>query len=315
MTSLSAVHIDAAQDKQLEVVDLLEEVINGDSSDEQLSVDDFLEQVNHRASAEIAEAAVQVAGGFGLYQYRLMALLFVTYGSVAIVMMEPVFLTPLSKEGDLGLSDGQARFVTSVFFGAFFVGLYIWGFVGDTFGRRFALILALLGLCVSAGTAPCMSTYATFLTFRGLSGVAAAGVLNTTFVMALEFAPCSWRATTKGVLAVGWVTGSVLLVFCAWLVRHTHSMRWFSICVAPAVLALLLSCTSLLPESPRFLLAKGRRLEAHELLIEIARVNLGTSATEATERHSYPQLSQPSTSAQGAACQCMPTKHTSCCRR
>ena len=50
-----------------------------------------------------------------------------------------------------------------------------------------------------------MWDYMSFMFMRALTGVFAAGALNTTFVIAVEIAPTTWRAWAKGILAFGWV--------------------------------------------------------------------------------------------------------------
>merc|ERR1712216_659430 len=194
-----------------------------------------------------------------------------TYGSIAVVMMEPVFLTPLAEES-LGITELQARTVTSAFFVGFFIGLCIWGYVGDNYGRRPVLVATLILMTISGACAHLMPEFITFLLMRALVGISAAGVLNTTFVVAVEFAPCSWRAVAKGVLAVGWTGGSLFLVGLAW-VLDTHSMPLFSLCVLPAVVAVLINY-AWLPESPRWMLVSGDPDKARERLIVLAEVNL-----------------------------------------
>ena len=93
---------------------------------EQLRLTDSSELVSeHAADAVQIDEMLELAGGFGAFQTKLMAMLGYTYGTIATVMMEPVFLTPVAVHA-IGLTELQARTVTSAFFAGFFVGLYIW---------------------------------------------------------------------------------------------------------------------------------------------------------------------------------------------
>ena len=114
-----------------------------------ISIDEFLE----------------IAGGWGRFQSWLLAMLAFTYGGIACVMMEPQFLTPLAEE-TIGLTESQARTVTSAFFVGFFMGLHLWGVLGDKYGRRPVQLATLFFTCVTAGLAPLSTGFTSFLVMR-----------------------------------------------------------------------------------------------------------------------------------------------------
>eukprot|EP00658_Telonema_sp_P-2_P024174 TRINITY_DN19701_c0_g1_i8.p1 TRINITY_DN19701_c0_g1~~TRINITY_DN19701_c0_g1_i8.p1 ORF type:complete len:312 (-),score=86.05 TRINITY_DN19701_c0_g1_i8:34-969(-) len=219
------------------------------------------------------DQVLEAAGGCGRFQYRVFLLLFLTYASGAVIMMEPVFLNKLAEES-IGFSSLEAHSITSAFFAAFFAGLYLWGFLGDKYGRAPVLTACLLLLFFSGASAPVMHSLSGYAAMRGLSGLACAGVMNTTFVLGVEIVPSEWRANAKGVLALAWVSGTLLLVLVAWLFKDDQGMAGFSTCSIPALLSFVL-CLRYLPESPRFLLSAGQQDRANEQLAGIAACNLG----------------------------------------
>ena len=161
--------------------------------------------------------------------------------------------------------------VTSALFGTM-LGALTAGRPADWWGRRPVLtILAVLFLISAAGCAGAWNWYA-LLFFRFLGGVAvgAASVVCPMYIT--EIAPPKRRGLLVGVSQLNIVVGILLAYFSNYAVVHflgadnPGAWRWmFGVMALPA-LAFLLTVL-FIPESPRWLVKKGRLAEAEAALI------------------------------------------------
>lgn len=110
-----------------------------------------------------------------------------------------------------------------------------------------------------------------------------------------EFQPKAKRGSMLSFMAAFWTLGNLFVAGLAWLIIpakidistqsfHYNSWRIFLlICAVPSfVVAALLF---LLPESPKFLLSKGRNDEAMEIFRKIYHINTGNSKDDYPVKH------------------------------
>ncbi|CAG0897521.1 unnamed protein product [Darwinula stevensoni] len=90
------------------------------------------------------------------------------------------------------------------------------------------------------------------------------------YVIAVELVGKEHRGWVNGAFSCLWVVGLVILAFVAWLLQG----HWIHLSLA-ANLPILLFYTAywFLPESPRWLMTRGRLSEAEEVVVKIARMN------------------------------------------
>ncbi|MEN0063493.1 MAG: sugar porter family MFS transporter [Myxococcota bacterium] len=157
------------------------------------------------------------------------------------------------------------------------VGAFVAGRLADRFGRRTLLLLSAIFFVVSAWGSGIAQGSLEFVTYRIVGGLAvgAASVLAPAYIA--EVAP----ARIRGALATVQQIAIILGLFCAFLSNYglafaagTSTTTWwlgyaawrwmFWIEMAPAVLFFVALLG--IPESPRFLVARGRLEEAKGVL-------------------------------------------------
>jgi AAHS family 4-hydroxybenzoate transporter-like MFS transporter len=169
------------------------------------------------------------------------------------------------------------------------IGGFLFGWIGDIWGRRPAIILstALFGL-LTLGLATADS-YQAFLGWRLVLGIATGGMLPLAWALNIEFAAKPYRATIVTLVMIGYSAGiAVGGPISNWLIPL---YGWRSVFILGGVLSLLSAgvLIAMLPESVRFLASKGadpsriatilRRVAPRELILDSARFILTDEAT------------------------------------
>lgn len=176
------------------------------------------------------------------------------------------------------LSDSLLGFtVSSALIGTLFGALLV-GRPSDWWGRRPVLtVLAVLFLVSAVGCALAWNWRALLL-FRWIGGVAVGGASVVSPVYITEIAPARRRGFLVAVSQLNIVVGILAAYFSNYLVayllgpEHSAVWRWmFAVEAAPAIIFLVTS--ALIPESPRWLVRKGNRSEAEQVLVRFGHEN------------------------------------------
>ncbi|HAQ17945.1 MAG TPA: arabinose-proton symporter [Prolixibacteraceae bacterium] len=177
-----------------------------------------------------------------------------------------------------GLSEvGLGWTVSSLLFGCI-AGVFIAGKAGDHYGRKKVLMLAALLFFISAvGSASAHSLYL-FLIARILGGIAVgvASILSPMYIA--ELAPAKYRGTLVSLNQLAIVMGILVAFFSNYLLVGTGENNWrwmLLVMAAPAVL--LFFSLFLVPESPRWLVARNRNDEALNVLIKTSGMEMAKS--------------------------------------
>jgi sugar porter (SP) family MFS transporter len=164
---------------------------------------------------------------------------------------------------DFGLSDAQTELAaSSILFGAV-AGAAIAGWLTDRYGRRRLLFGAAALFTVSALAAAVPRTLAEFVAARFAGGLAigVASLLVPLYIAEIAPARIRGRLVTLNQLAI--VTGILLAYVASYYLAGLGLGAWRWMFAAAAVPSLLFMLTLLLvPESPRWLLGRGRATEA-----------------------------------------------------
>jgi sugar porter (SP) family MFS transporter len=163
------------------------------------------------------------------------------------------------------------------------VGALAVGKPGDRYGARDSLKLMALMYLVSAIGCALAWSWPVFLVFRVIGGLAIGGSSVLAPVYISEIAPARRRGVLVGLFQIFVVTG-ILAAYCSnFLIGQAGfgALEWRAKLCAPALpAALVLGLLYSIPNSPRWLIAKGR---AHEALAVLKRLGEPDPEGEAAE--------------------------------
>jgi len=219
---------------------------------------------------------------FGRFQYLLLIVCGAANAADSVEILAVSFILP-SAEKDLNLSSQEKGYLTAMIFVGMMFGSWLWGNWADQIGRRVTLSLALFfnGLFgVISAFAP---SFIWLLLFRFAAGFGVGGSIPIVFSYFAEFFTSERRSSYLIYLAMFWMVGGIFASGMAWWIIPNevqiwglHSWRVFLIvCGLPS----LFTSLALLwfPESPEFLLSRGRISETARVLSQITSTNGGAA--------------------------------------
>jgi putative MFS transporter len=194
-------------------------------------------------------------------------LLFVLGVALIIDVMKPAtlgFVLP-GMSAEYGIPASRSAWLVVCALAGTTVGSVFWGVMADRVGRRAAILLASL---MFIGTAICgtMPAFWANLLMCFLMGAAAGGMLPIVYALMAESIPAGqrgWLVVLHG--GMGTVGGTLAAAACALLLEPTYSWRALWLMNLPTGIAMLI-LNRWIPESPRFLLQRGREAEARAVL-------------------------------------------------
>src|SRR5215467_12044638 len=174
------------------------------------------------------------------------------------------FVIPGMRE-EYGLSFSAVAVLPFVALLGTTVGSFLWGALADVYGRRAAILLAAV---MFVGTSICgaMPSFSWNIVMCFIMGLAAGGMLPVANALLAEILPTKHRGWCLVLLGgIGTVGGYFATSEASALLQPHFGWRIMWLLGFPTGL-LLIAMSSLLPESARFLLEKGRVQEARETL-------------------------------------------------
>lgn len=183
------------------------------------------------------------------------------YAAIAAVIAGQTFVS------DLGLSQlGQGVISASTLIGTLLGGLVI-GYVTDLIGRKPMFIVDLCIFLVAALLMFLVNSLWVVVLLGVSMGIAIGGDYSIGSPLLGEFTPAKKRGNYLGLLEILWNVGYVLSFLIGFLVLRTWPWAWHFILAGAAVpAAVILLLRHGLPESPRWLMSKGRRDDAQQVL-------------------------------------------------
>lgn len=215
------------------------------------------------ASRHISVAAPEDAPLSGAH-WKLIAVLVV---ALIIDIMKPAslgFIMP-GMTAEYGVSKSEAALVPFAALAGTVSGSIVWGIIADIYGRKASILLSAV---MFVGTSICgaMPSLAWNIAMCFLMGAAAGGMLPVTYALLAEIMPSKHRGWALVLVGGLGATGGYFAAsgFSAWL-EPVFSWRILWLLNLPTGLILLLM-SGLIPESAKFLLARGRRAEAQAVM-------------------------------------------------
>ncbi|MCU1516849.1 MAG: arabinose efflux permease family protein [Pseudarthrobacter sp.] len=142
------------------------------------------------------------------------------------------------------------------------VGSLICGAVGDFFGRRRLLLLGIAWFSVGMFVTALTTTVPAFGAMRFITGLGLGVVIASAGATMAEFAPAGRRQFYNAIVYSGVPAGGVVASIMGILFHDSLGWRGLFIIGALPLLILLPLAWRKLPESPRWLLSRGREEEA-----------------------------------------------------
>lgn len=173
-------------------------------------------------------------------------------------------------ESDFGLSVAQTGFITSSVLIGSCAGALSIGALSDRFGRKKLLILAAILFLLGSGMCAGSTGFLMMVVARIILGLAVGAASSLTPAYLAELAPKERRGSLSTLFQL-MITFGILLAYASNLGFLGHNIagirdwRWMlGSALVPA--ALLLIGGLLLPESPRYLVSRGKDREAFKVL-------------------------------------------------
>jgi MFS transporter, SP family, sugar:H+ symporter len=188
--------------------------------------------------------------------------------------------TQAGLKATFGLSEGALGFTVSALLPGCALGAFAAGRLADTLGRRKVMMIAALLFLVSALASGAAGSALLLAAARFVAGAAvgAASVLSPAYISEVTPAHIRGRlSSVQQVMIIAGLTGAFLANYALaqaagsslgtfWL--GYAAWRWmFWVQALPALLFLLM--LTVIPESPRFLVAQGRDAEAMQVLTRL----------------------------------------------
>ena len=175
-----------------------------------------------------------------------------------------VILASASIGAEFALDGAQiGSLIGSIFLGMI-PGCLVWGKLVDKFGRKKSMVYSLALYGVISLLSAFSVNYEMLWWTRFLSGVGLSGVLVATFPYFEELLPVKVRGKATVYLASGWPVGFLIAIGVTYLFMDL-GWRWI-IGVSSLAGLWFLVVAAFVPESPYWLVAKGREAEAKDVV-------------------------------------------------
>jgi MFS transporter, AAHS family, benzoate transport protein len=175
----------------------------------------------------------------------------VVYGTILpLLMNDPSQLGHLSAQ--------EAGLLGSYALVGVMVGALLNGAIGDHIGRRKAMLVNIVWFSIGMALAAVATSLTVFAVMRFLTGIGIGGLLATVGAMVAEFAPARKRNLYNAIVYSGFPAGGIVAAVLAIVLRDQIGWRGLFWIGALPIVTLLPLALAKLPESPRWLVARGR---------------------------------------------------------
>jgi MFS transporter, putative metabolite transport protein len=211
------------------------------------------DQRDRRQHRFIRRVTLATACGEGLDGYDL--------GIISVVL--------LSISRDLDISPVWAGLIGASSLIGIFVGAPLFGRVTDRFGRRRPFLVNIVCFVALGVSQAFAQNVEQLFVIRLLLGMAIGAEYAIGSPLLAELAPAERRGRLSAWLIASWYIGFLVSVLAGYLMLDALGIGWrwiMASCAVPAVATLILRAG--MPESPRWLMSRGRRGEARAVTLD-----------------------------------------------
>ena len=169
-------------------------------------------------------------------------------------------------------NDGYRSVSSSVYMASKMGASIVWGLFSDRFGRKKGILACAVCLTLTGVASSFSPNMITFIVLRGTVAFSATGLFLCGFVYSMELVGGLWSTLVSFGLEYSWALGYITVPLLAWALPRWNNLQ-LGISLPTILFALVLAIPGLLPESPRWLLVKGRREEAEQIIENARRIN------------------------------------------
>lgn len=213
-------------------------------------------------------------GGTGRFQWRLLGIFGLVWAADAMQVIAVGFAAP-SVAVTFGIDRVTAFQIGTLFFLGMFFGAWGFGKLSDRIGRRNLLILTVAMDAVFGLASVFAQDFTLLLALRFLTGAAVGGTLPVDYAMMAEFLPPRNRGRWLVWLEGFWAVGTIIIALTAWIAATQGAVapwRWiFAVAAFPALIGIFLRIW--VPESPMYLVRRGRADEARAVVNRVLKAN------------------------------------------
>ena len=191
------------------------------------------------------------------------ALIFDGYDLVVYGTVMPTLMNDPSQIGQL--TPGSAGVLGSLALIGVLLGSFASGFIGDRLGRKKMLMIGIAWFSIGMAITALTGTVFAFGLMRFITGLGLGLVIATAGPIMAEFAPKDRRGVFNAVVYSGVPAGGMFASLCGIFLGEHIGWRGLFLIGATPILFLLPLAAAKLPESPRWLLARGHEQRAIEI--------------------------------------------------
>ncbi|XP_065076355.1 synaptic vesicle glycoprotein 2B-like [Ochlerotatus camptorhynchus] len=199
-----------------------------------------------------------------------------------------------SAECDLHLSLVDKGTLNAVTYGGMISSAFLWGFLSDMYGRKRLLVYGFFLDGAFSVLCAISQNVVAIMIFKFMGGFVICGPFAVLMAYLSEFHSLEHRSRVMILVGIYYSIANVLLPSLAWIIIpqewgftlfggtfaiHTWQI-FLAVCCVPSLLSGVL--VMFLPESPKFLMAKGRNQQAMAVFHRLYALNTGRSP------HEYP---------------------------
>jgi putative MFS transporter len=205
-----------------------------------------------------------------------------------ILVMVGVALTQLGPQ--LQLDAFWTGLIGAAALVGLFIGTAVFGYVTDLVGRQIMFTLDIIAIIIISILTMFISTPLQLVILRFAIGIVVGADYPIATSLVAEFTPGKYRAMSMGFIAAVWYVGATAADIVGYfLIDVSGGWRWMLGSAAIPALILLLGRIGT-PESPRWLVSKGRVDEARAIVKKIFGPDAELDVGEKTENTQYSRL-------------------------